>query len=240
VGAAFRDEPDSEPARRLDPDRMREELAALGREGAPEEERPVRRIGTFVAVDADPTLVSRADALIGRLADEVCRGFSIEVRFGTVPAAGFVMPAHDELDTLASTLSHRAQSAAIAGDRVVLLGGEAHSYLKDRDVEIGNQVSIDDPMVNFFFTGLSFSCAVLPAGGDRCTLDTWFEYQELVEMPTVPTGSIDVPDAELPRIAAVQGAVPVDVAIGSWALVSTAPLEGLGTQLVVMVRVRSN
>jgi hypothetical protein len=93
--------------------------------------------------------------------------------------------------------------------------------------------------VDVFFTGLSMSCRALPAGDDRCAVDVRFEYQELIELQSIATGSKDVPETELPRIASVHAVVSVDCAIGAWSLVHTAPIQGTDRQLVIMLRVSS-
>lgn len=214
-----------------------EQVAALRPDGVDRSACHARKIAGLVALAGDDRFVAAASALVTRIVDGATRGFSFEVRFGTAPAAGFVLPASDEMSTLAAALPHRASTAGIAGDRVVLVAGEGHAYLKDRDVEIAHSVAADDPIVDVFTTGLSMSCQALPAGDGRCSVEVSLEYQELIELLPVATGSTEVPETELPRIAATVADVPLDVALGSWTLVHSAPLEGTGSQVVVMIRV---
>ena len=124
------------------------------------------------------------------------------------------MPSAADLDTLAAGLSRRATSAAIAGDRVALVAGQAHAYLKDRDVSIAQGITVDDPIVDSFFTGLSMACSVFPADEGRCSIDVRIEYQELLELMPVATGSLEVPEIELPRIGAVVDEVRTDMPLG--------------------------
>jgi hypothetical protein len=223
--------------RRVDADLLMRRLRGLRPEGVAETARRAEHIGPFVALGGDPRYVAAASALAGKVVDEVTRGYSVEVRLGTVPAAGFRPPAAEELEAFAGTLPQRALTAAIGGDRVVLIGGEAHAYLKDRDVEIAQGMMVDDPVVDVFFTGFSMSVEVLPAGETACSLDLRLDYQELLELASAATGSNDVTEIELPRIASAVARVPIDLALGSWALAHSAPLDGTDRQLVVMIHV---
>jgi hypothetical protein len=226
-----------EGPQRLDYDRLMELVRAAGPEGLPEAERRTLSVSRRIALRGDSKFVARAaDALTNAIID-VLHTYSIEVRAGTVAAEGFTLPAHDELDTLAPGLSRRAATAAIAGDRVVIIAGQSQSYLKDRDAEIAQQESTDDPVVDSFFTGLAMSCRAWPADEGRCSIEVGLEYQELLEMTPVATGSSEVPEVELPRIAAVVDSMRAETALGSWRLVHAGPLHGTDRQLVVMIRV---
>jgi hypothetical protein len=202
-----------------------------------DETQRARVIGSHLALSGDRKFVAEAAELATNLAAEATRGYSIEARVGTVPAAGFRIPPPEQLATLESVLTQRAMTAAIAGDRAVLLGGEAHAYLKDRDIEIAQATSVDDPIVDVFFTGFAITCQPAPAGEARCAVDLRIEYQELLELNPLATGSKEVPETELPRIGATFGGVRTDVALGSWTVVHAAPLDGTDRQLIVMIRI---
>jgi hypothetical protein len=220
---------------RLDRDGLLQRIDALRPEGVAEDARRSLGAGPFVLLAGDPKFKAAASELVTKAIAEALRGYSVEVTYGTLPAEGFAVP--DDIGTLATSVPHHARTAAIAGDRVVLVAGQDHKYLKDRDVEIAQASNVDDPIVDDFMTGLSASILVLPSPEGRCAVDLRFEFQELIELVPVPTGSFEVPDTELPRIAAVVGEALLDLASGSWALAHTAPLEGTGRQLVVMIRV---
>ena len=83
-------------------------------------------------------------------------------------------------------LPTHAGTAAIAGERIVLLGGKSHAYLKDHDIEMSNTVWTHVPDVDVFFTGFVLSCwGATPAAQQFRSIEARIEYQELLEMDSV-------------------------------------------------------
>ena len=68
------------------------------------EERRALNVGGFVALDGNRAFLAAARELVTKVVDDATRALSIELRVGTVPAAGFVLPAADQLETLAGGL----------------------------------------------------------------------------------------------------------------------------------------
>ena len=121
-----------------------------------------------------------------------------------------------------------------------MLGGRVHAYLKDADAMIAQSSSCGVPIVDSFFTGFSLACEILPTGVSHCALDARLDFHEQIgELSPFPTGSKEVPVAYLPRLAGFSTRVPLLLPLDSWTLLHSAPLEGSGKQLVVMVRVRA-
>jgi hypothetical protein len=227
-----------EASPRINVDGLVEKIRALRPDVAPEERR-VLQVGGFLVLDGNRAFVTEARDLVSKAVDDSTHALSVEVRAGTVAAAGFTAPGSDELEALAAMLPRHTFTAAMPGDRVVILAGETHAYLKDRDVEIAQTSTVSDPIVDTFFTGLSASCEAVPSDQGRCAIDFRLEYQELIEMSTIATGSSEVPEIELPRIAATVSDVSTEIPMGSWALLQSSPLEGTDRQLVVLIRINS-
>jgi hypothetical protein len=221
----------------VEPSALEVQVEALRPEGVPVDEIRVQRAGAHLAISGDARFLAQAAELVDKTIGDATHGYSIEAKVGTVPSAGFRPPAANELGALEPLLPHRALTAAIFGDRVVLLGGESHAYLKDRNIEIAEKASVDDPIVDVFFTGFAASCRVAPASERRCSLQLSLEYQELLELSPIATGSKEVAELELPRIAATCDRISTELTLGSWVLVHTAPLDGTDKQLVVLIRV---
>ena len=125
---------------------------------------PPAVVGDWVGLGANSAFKTAARAVVARLVADATRTFGIEVRLGTVSAASWQSPNPETAAAIAEALPIRAASAAIAGDRILMLGGRVHAYLKDSDAMIAQSSSCGVPIVDSFFTGFSLACEVVPAG----------------------------------------------------------------------------
>src|SRR5262249_17057815 len=145
--------------------------------------------GTWLTLGGDAAFRNGARSLVRGLLRESARTFAIELRLGHPPATVFRGRAE-----AADALPVRAETAAIAGDRLLLLGGSARASLRDCDAMIAESASTGVPVVDSYFTGMCVACEVLPDGEGRCSADVSLDWLESADEPeSRPVGSPQVP-----------------------------------------------
>jgi hypothetical protein len=236
------DESEHREDRRLHPDRLVDLLTRLGPAPRADQRPALAAVAApLVALAGDAAFQAKGRDLVARTTDETLRTFALELRAGEVPAEGWRPPAPEAAELLAFLLPIRAANAAIAGDRVLLLAGRVHAYLKDYDVEIAEGASIGDPLVASYFTGLSFAWKAVPAGKGQCLLQGHLERHEQAGAPeSQPSASREIPAVELPRVASAVADISATLPLGAWTILHVAPLEGTGMQVVTMIRIRES
>jgi hypothetical protein len=197
-----------------------------------------------VLVRHDEARRAAVEKTVAVLRDRFARGFRLRATVVTVPAGAWVRPlAAGELEPLladdgrgllatdGAKVVGRASLRLLSGQRSAATSGTWRSYVGDYDVEIAQESSIGNPIVQRVLDGMSLDLwAHAASGGGALALEARLDRSTWRGSRNVPTahGEIECPDMTVLRLRGQRA-----VALGS-TVVLAAGVDGPEATLVLL------